>query len=201
MEIYLQIIVFILVIQTISLMYGIRILAAVQNNLMTRLNEFNNDVHIEHLKTYAAADSSITDEVYKLALKDMQNYNPSSKYAESRLSKVTIGDLSETEEVLSNLKDMVSKYGIVMASDFYDLLGLPIDLEDTRWGWDDLSTATIHSYEEHAWVIEFPSLKLLTNMQAKAKMINGPRFVYETMPELKNTKNDPENKEEHDHNS
>ena len=49
----------------------------------------------------------------------------------------------EAEEVLGNLVDFIVDYGVASVADLYDLVGITGPFTDNKYGWTDLSMATI----------------------------------------------------------
>lgn len=49
----------------------------------------------------------------------------------------------EAEEVLGNLVDFIVDYGVATVADLYDLVGITGPFTDNKYGWTDLSSATV----------------------------------------------------------
>lgn len=49
----------------------------------------------------------------------------------------------EAEEVLGNLVDFIVDYGVATVADLYDLVGITGPFTDNKYGWTDLSMATV----------------------------------------------------------
>ena len=49
----------------------------------------------------------------------------------------------EAEEVLGNLVDFIVDYGVASVADLYDLVGITGPFTDNKYGWTDLSMATV----------------------------------------------------------
>lgn len=49
----------------------------------------------------------------------------------------------EAEEVIDRLYDLVSKYEMATVADLYELVGIPINYTDDKWGWMELPGAGV----------------------------------------------------------
>lgn len=49
----------------------------------------------------------------------------------------------DAEEVLSFMLDLISDYGIASVADLNNLVGISGNYTDNKWGWDNLSSATV----------------------------------------------------------
>lgn len=61
----------------------------------------------------------------------------------NRFDDIILDTRPDAEEVLSNLVEIVETYGVASIADLYDLVGLPGEYTDNKYGWDNLSTAGI----------------------------------------------------------
>lgn len=52
-------------------------------------------------------------------------------------------DRREAEDVLTMMVDLVDQYGQVTVADLYDLVGQTSSFTDYKWGWDNLSSASV----------------------------------------------------------
>ena len=75
---------------------------------------------------------------------------PSRVQASSRRDRtvIDIQDIifesrGEAEEVLGNLVDFIMDYGVATVADLYDLVGITGPFTDNKYGWTDLSMATV----------------------------------------------------------
>ena len=50
---------------------------------------------------------------------------------------------SEAEAVLSQMDDIIEKYGTVSAADFYDLIGVRCDYTANKYGWQNIRNASV----------------------------------------------------------
>ena len=58
-------------------------------------------------------------------------------------SEILIPSYGKAEEILEALLDLIDKYQVARVSDFYDAVGFESSHADRKYGWDDLSRATI----------------------------------------------------------
>lgn len=56
------------------------------------------------------------------------------------------GDISRLDDVLEHMKEIIETYGNVTVADFYDLVGLTPDSEDTKRGWTKLENVKVEEY-------------------------------------------------------
>lgn len=72
-----------------------------------------------------------------------------------RFDEIVLDRRSDAEEVLSNLVDLIDDYGIASVGDFYDLVGIDQEWADNKYGWDNLSRASIRRVRE-GYILEMP---------------------------------------------
>ena len=56
------------------------------------------------------------------------------------------GDISRLDDVLEHMKEILETYGNVTIADFYDLVGLTPNSEDTKRGWTKLENVKVEEY-------------------------------------------------------
>lgn len=56
------------------------------------------------------------------------------------------GDISRLDDVLEHMKQLLETYGNVTVADFYDLVGLIPNSEDTERGWTKLENVKVEEY-------------------------------------------------------
>lgn len=67
----------------------------------------------------------------------------------------------EAEEVLSNLVDLVYDYGSASVADLYDLVGITGNFTDNKYGWTDMSGASVSRARGGGYIIDLPKVCLL----------------------------------------
>ena len=67
----------------------------------------------------------------------------------------------EAEDVLYRMDDLIDTYGSVSVADFYDLLGVPGNYTDNKYGWKNLRDAKIEHVRE-GYTIRLPRAIPLT---------------------------------------
>lgn len=65
---------------------------------------------------------------------------PSNRHA---FDKVVLESRSDAELVLDGLAELISTYGGATVADFYSAVGLPVDYNDNKYGWDSLATSSV----------------------------------------------------------
>jgi hypothetical protein len=66
----------------------------------------------------------------------------------------------EAEEVISHLADLVVDYGQASVADLYDLVGITGQFTDNKYGWRDLSSASVSRLRE-GFVLNLPKTIIL----------------------------------------
>lgn len=59
------------------------------------------------------------------------------------LDDIIIESRGEAEEVLDNLLELIQSYGVVSISDYYEMIGIESNFTDNKYGWTNLSEATV----------------------------------------------------------
>jgi hypothetical protein len=101
--------------------------------------------------SYNNYSSNKRDERRDLSYKDRARHNFDDIILESR---------GEAEEVLSHLVDLTLDYGQASVSDLYDLVGITGNFTDDKWGWTNLSSASVSRVRE-GYMINLPKAILL----------------------------------------
>lgn len=73
---------------------------------------------------------------------------------------IVIDTKSEAEEVLSKLIDLVDEYDTASVADFHELVDVPGEYTDNKWGWDNLSRASVDRVRE-GYILNLPRPKQL----------------------------------------
>lgn len=73
---------------------------------------------------------------------------------------VILGTRGEAEEVLDTLVGLVEEYGMASIADLYDLIGMPSNYTDNKYGWYDLKSAGVVRTRE-GFLIKLPRTTLL----------------------------------------
>jgi hypothetical protein len=61
----------------------------------------------------------------------------------------------EAETVIERLTDIVDQYEVASVADLYDLVGLPTTYVDNKWGWTNLSYASVRQIRE-GYLLDLP---------------------------------------------
>ena len=67
----------------------------------------------------------------------------SSLRAGYNFNDIVLETRGDAEEVLDQMDGMLEAYGIVSVADLYDLVGLPHNFTDNKYGWSSLRTAEV----------------------------------------------------------
>ena len=57
-------------------------------------------------------------------------------------SEIELDSRGEVEAVIDNLLELISDYGVATISDLYEMVGIPGNFVDRKWGWTNLDDAT-----------------------------------------------------------
>ena len=68
---------------------------------------------------------------------------------------IVLANRGEAEQVLSHLVDLVIDYGQASVADLYDLVGITSNFTDNKYGWDDLSSASV-SRSREGYLLNLP---------------------------------------------
>lgn len=66
----------------------------------------------------------------------------------------------EAEEVISHLVDLIENYGMTSVADLYDLVGITSNFTDNKYGWDNLSSASVSRTRE-GYLLNLPKTIVL----------------------------------------
>lgn len=92
--------------------------------------------------------------------RSVNNAQPVQKATLFMLDEVQFDELGDAELVVLKLKEKIARYGMVSAGEFYDMVGQPSVFTAQKYGWRDLSTATI-GRKNDKYIINFPRLSQL----------------------------------------
>lgn len=80
---------------------------------------------------------------------------PTPRAGSYDINDILFNDKGDAVQVLSTLKEWLNRYGRVSVGDFYDLVNIPYNFTDEKYGWKDLSvTEVIRSNGKY--LINFP---------------------------------------------
>ncbi|MFI3115336.1 MAG: hypothetical protein R3Y12_04255 [Clostridia bacterium] len=72
-----------------------------------------------------------------------RDYNRTRTRSNYDFDDVILDNRGEAEEVLCNMDDLISKYGMVSVADLYDLVGITGNYTDNKYGWTDIRNASV----------------------------------------------------------
>lgn len=81
--------------------------------------------------------------------------------------KVMFVTREEAEEILDNLITIIEEYGFASLDDYYGLCSINRKFEDTRYGWDDITKASIRRRLD-GYVIDLPTPKAYADSEKEA---------------------------------
>lgn len=72
-----------------------------------------------------------------------------------RFDDIVLETWNDADEVLNHLVDLIEEYDVATVANFYDLVGINGDYTDNKYGWDNLSKATIRRVRS-GYVLDLP---------------------------------------------
>jgi len=92
-----------------------------------------------HRVNYGSYSSTSTNDRTRDARREM------SRTSKTRhdFDEIVLETRGEAEEVLERLVDLTIDYDFASVADLYDLVGITPEFTDDKWGWADLSTASV----------------------------------------------------------
>ncbi len=87
-------------------------------------------------------------------------YEKNPKPELERFEGITFDYVSEAQDVLNQLQDLIANYDQVTKAELYDLLDITSHYSDTTIGWTDLSAADL-DLADNKWYLMLPAPKPL----------------------------------------
>ena len=183
----LIIIIAVLMFQIIVLLSANNVFIDIRAHLKEILEKMNHDVTLNSFHQYNKNDVEATAafyksqqnsmKVYNEALNILQNYNHDSIGERKDPPDVFFSSKVEAEEVITRLKELETQFGLVLLIDLYDLVDIRLGFEDSKWGWDDLSSLVPVIVEDKVtkkkqWSLDLPKMKTIADMQVKISLKN-----------------------------
>lgn len=119
---------------------------------------------------FEEALTEIIESDMKNKTRSYRNYNSYSGYANNsfqgrlKYDDLIFGTRKEVEDVYNDLMRLDSKYSQVSVADLYDLVGISGTFADTRYGWKDLSQASVGKIK-NGYVLNLPRPILLEEIK------------------------------------
>lgn len=107
-------------------------------------------IAVATIVVYEMVVSKIKEEMDRVILSDL----PKTEY-NTNFDNIVLATRNEAEEVLDNLREVITNYKEVSIDDLYGLVGITSTYLDTKKGWTDLKNASI-SRVRHGYIINFP---------------------------------------------
>lgn len=73
-------------------------------------------------------------------------------------NEIILASRAEAELVLERLTDIISTYEVASVMDLHDLIGLPTEHVQNKWGWTTLASAEIKQIRE-GWFLDLPPVE------------------------------------------
>lgn len=111
----------------------------------------------------AGRNRTTNSPVTKIAYKNYTSYSNSNAGFVRPATRTTYSydeiiftNRGEAEMVLSQMDEIISKYGIVKVADYYDLVGTSGSYTDNNYGWMDLRSAQVCRLSNGEYTIKLP---------------------------------------------
>ncbi len=69
---------------------------------------------------------------------------------------IILNNISEVEEVISRMDELISTYGLVSVADLYDLIGVTGNYTDNKYGWTDIRSTAPVRLREGGYLLKLP---------------------------------------------
>lgn len=164
----------VLMFQIVVLLSADNVLIDIRTHLKELLEKNSKEIYIEPLRNYSKNDLAATQKLYDNALKAFKDYNtPTFETKDS--PDLFFPSRVDAETVLDGLKKLLTEFNVATLLDLYDLVGIPTNFEDSRWGWDDLSSAVAIVVEDEAtkkmqWTLSLPKMKRISDMHVRVSL-------------------------------
>lgn len=89
-----------------------------------------------------------------------RNRNTTRTRQSYSFDRVVIDNRGEAEEVLSQMDDLIDRYGMATIADLNEALGISGEYTDNKYGWTNLSSAKVVRTRE-GYVLDMPRAKVL----------------------------------------
>lgn len=86
------------------------------------------------------------------------NYRSGGSY---NYNDIVVDSRADAEEVLSRMDDLIATYEVVSVADLYDLVGITGRYTDNKYGWSDISSATVIRVSD-GYLLKLPKALPLT---------------------------------------
>ena len=111
-----------------------------------------------------AATKVVSDKISEFVFKDRQervSYRSYYHWSNARDDDLIFVYREEAEKTLSDLSDILAKYGVVTVADYKYLVGAHPGYHDNNYGWTDLENARICRCVKNRYFIELPPARKL----------------------------------------
>lgn len=110
-----------------------------------------------------ARNRNVSSPVTKISYKNYSSYsNPNAGFRQPTArttysyDEIIFSNRGEAEMVLSEMDEIISKYGFVKVADYYDLVGTSGSHTDNNYGWTDLRSAQVYRLGNGEYTIKLP---------------------------------------------
>lgn len=76
--------------------------------------------------------------------------------ARHQFDEIIIPSRPDAEEVLERLYDLLSKFGVALVSDLYEMTGIQSSHTDVKWGWRELRGARVRPLRAGGYLLDLP---------------------------------------------
>lgn len=109
----------------------------------------------EKTKKNSAASKVSYRSYYEKENDSRKDYNPLNTKSGYSYDDIILDDRGEAIEVLSRMNELIDTYQMVSVADLYELVGLTGNYTDNKYGWTDISSASVVRVRE-GYAIKLP---------------------------------------------
>lgn len=103
-------------------------------------------------------DNPMRDPRTRTMLPDQPPHPPPGRRGRYDTGEIIVSTRSEAETVVERLTEIIEKYDVASVADLYELLGLPTNYVDNKWGWSVLQYVDIRQNRD-GWLIDLPTVE------------------------------------------
>lgn len=133
--------------------------------------EFHEGIQEGIKKAFSSDKKTVVDRCYK-----PMNFEKLME-EEMVVDTIVFNSKSDAIKVLDQMNDLISDYGYIRVSEFYELCGLEHQYTDSMYGWDDISNAKILVSSPTEYSIQLPNAKKMENEECKIPWELSPHMA------------------------
>lgn len=117
------------------------------------------DTRPRHRRSYSSYDRgprvTYNSPVSRSAYREPSTRPPAGIERRRDSRDIILSSRDEAELVIERLNDICDSYDVASVADLHDLVGLPTTHVDNKWGWSDVTSASVHQVRE-GYLLDLP---------------------------------------------